>query len=97
MRELGRPLVVMRRKVTLEVMWRETVCEEALQGQGLVVVGRGREGPACPCLELPLALAAGAAAAAASSAIQLFHWGSWLGCFETTAVPVGRQKAHIDI
>lgn len=32
MREPGPPLVVMRGKVTLEVVWHETVCEEALQG-----------------------------------------------------------------
>lgn len=34
MPEPGPPLVVMRGKVTLEVVWRETVCEEALLGGG---------------------------------------------------------------
>lgn len=44
------------------------------------------------CSEPPLA-----AAAAAASAIPPFHWGSWPGCFETTAVPVERNTALIDI
>lgn len=72
----------MRMKVTLEVMWCVRVCEEALQGLGL--------GHPPPLLH-------GAVISSTSTgAILLFHWGSWLGCFEMRAIPVERQITHND-
>lgn len=75
----------MRGKVTLEVVWRETVCEEA-QEKGRRRARSAGSSLYC-CSELPLALAAAAA-------IPPFRWGSWPGCFETTAVPVERNTTH---
>lgn len=74
-------VIVMRTKVTM-VMCCVTVWEEALQGLGL-----GHP---------PSLLHGAVTSSTCTGAILLFHWGSWLGCFEMIAIPVERQITHID-
>lgn len=43
----------------------------------------------------PSLLHGAAISSTSTGAILLFHWGSWLGCFEMIAIPVERQITHI--